>query len=62
MSCFGQQSILSFVLKSRRAQDLPEHVEDSAALNRVATLLRAARERQVPEGGRQQAAGRAAAS
>ncbi len=57
-----QQSIPSFVSESRRAQGLPDHVEDPAALARVAALLRAAGERQVPEGGRQSAAGRAAAS
>ena len=57
-----QQSIPSFVSESRRAQGLPDRVEDPAALTQVAALLRGVRERQVPEGGRQSAAGRAAAS
>lgn len=56
-----QQSIPSFVSESRRAQGLPDHVEDPAALVRVVTLLRAAPGRQVPEGARR-SAGRAAAS
>lgn len=62
MSCRSEQSIPSFVSESRRAQGLPERVEDPAALTRVAVLLRAARERQIPEGGRQSNAGWAAAS
>ncbi len=61
MSYCSEQSIPSFVSQSRRAQGLPDHVEDPAALARVAALLRAARQRQVPEGDRR-AAGQAAAS
>jgi hypothetical protein len=61
MSRCVEHSIPSFVSLSRRAQGLPEHVEDPAALARVATLLRDPGRRQVPEGGRR-TAGRAAAS
>lgn len=62
MSRFGETHLSHLVAESRRAQGLPEHVEDPAALTRVAALLRAASERRVPEGGRQPAAGQAAAS
>jgi len=62
MSCRIEQSIPFFVSESRRAQGLPERVEDPAALTQVAALLRAAGERRVPEGGRRRSAGRAAAS
>jgi hypothetical protein len=61
MSCSNKQSIPFFVSESRRAQGLPEHVEDPAALARVAMLLRDPGQRQVPEGGRG-SAGRAAAA
>jgi hypothetical protein len=61
MSYCWEQSIPFFVAESRRAQGLPERVEDPAALAQVAALLRGVRERQVPEGGRR-SAGRAAAS
>jgi hypothetical protein len=61
MSCCVEQSIPSLVSESRRAQGLPEHVEDPAALGRVPVLLRAARQRQIPEGPRQHTAGQAAA-
>ena len=59
MSYCNEQSIPSFVSESRRAQGLPERVEDPATLTQVAALLRAARERQIPEDGRQSAAGQA---
>jgi hypothetical protein len=62
MPRYGETHIPRLVVESRRAQGLPDHVEDPAALAQVAALLRAVRERQVPEGGRQSAAGRAAAS
>jgi hypothetical protein len=62
MPRYGETHTSRLVAESRRAQGLPEHVEDPAALARVAALLRAPRERQVPEGGRQSAAGQAAAS
>ena len=61
MSRYGETHISRLVAESRRAQGLPEHVEDPVALARVAALLRAPQERQVPEGGRR-SAGRAAAS
>ena len=55
MSRFGETHIPRLVAESRRAQQLPEHVEDPAALARVVALLRAAG-RQAAEGGRQSAA------
>ena len=61
MSRYGETHISHLVAESRRAQGLPEHVEDPAALAQVAALLRGVRERQVPEGGRRSAAGQAAA-
>jgi hypothetical protein len=61
MSYCNKQSIPSFVSESRRAQGLPDRVEDPAALTQVAALLRAVLERKIPEGGRQSDAGRAAA-
>ena len=60
MSYCNEQSIPSFVSESRRAQGLPERVEDPVVLARVAALVRAVLERQIPEGGRDTAARRAA--
>ena len=54
MSRYGETFIPRLVADSRRAQGLPEHVEDPAAVARVVALLRAA-ERQAPEGGRHSA-------
>ena len=41
MSRYGETHIPRLVAESRRAQGLPEHVEDPAALARVVALLRA---------------------
>lgn len=54
MSRYGETHISRLVAESRRAQGLPEHVADPAALARVVALLRAA-EQQAPEGGRDSA-------
>jgi hypothetical protein len=54
MSRYGETHIPRLVAKSRRAQNLPEHVEDPAALARVVVLLRAV-DQQAPKGGRDSA-------
>jgi hypothetical protein len=51
MSRHGETHIPHLVAESRRAQNLPDHVEDPAALARVVALLKAA-EPQVPNGNR----------
>jgi len=54
MPRYGETHIPRLVAESRRAQGLPEHVEDPAALARVVALLRAT-ERQAPKGCRDSA-------
>lgn len=54
--------IPSFVSESRSAQGLPPRVEDPATLAKVATLLAAVNQTQIPEASPQPAAGLAAAS
>jgi len=56
------QSFEGFVTASRRAQGLPDRVEDPAALAMVARLLRNAAARPHLEGHRRSTDGRAAAS
>ena len=51
MSRHGETHIPHLVAESRRAQGLPDHVEDPAALARVVALLKAA-EPQAPNGSR----------
>ena len=58
MSRYGETHIPRLVAESRRAQGLPEHVEDPAALARVVALLRAV-DQQAPKGGRDSAPARA---
>ena len=64
MSGWCQASVHRIVSVSRRAQGLPERVEDPAALAAVASLLHSARKSPMVPGGHQDqpAAGHATAS